>query len=156
MTFKSSLILIAVIALTGWSTTTVVLSGTAQDCFSGNTVPVGGVNVSVFQVSKARKLVTQLKTMDQEKFLEGDYQAFNRFDTQYSQMVSLVNSTNALARGTSASNGTFSFTVTSVDSVLVVGYESVEDEPFYYSYKTMGGRSNLSFALDMSRGGCSR
>lgn len=156
MILKSTLILGAVLILSGSSAVTVVLSGTAQDCFAGSTVPVGGVTVSAFQVSKARKLVTQLKAMDQATFPAGDYTVMSKFETQYSQMIALVNSTNALARGTSAANGAFSLSVTAVDSVLVVGYEAMEDEPYYYSYKTIAGRSNISFALDMSRGTCSR
>jgi hypothetical protein len=153
---KSLTLLAAILVLPASTTATVVLSGTVQDCFNGNTVPVGHVNVSAFQVSKARKLMTQLKTMDQETFAQGDYQAMSRFDTAYTKMVSLVNSTNALARGASAVNGTVSFTVTAVDSVLVVGYADTEEDPFYYSYKTMRGLSNVAFALDMSRGSCSR
>lgn len=156
MKLKAFLMLAAILVLSAWSTATVVLSGTIQDCFNGNTVPVGHVNVSAFQVSKARKLMTQLKTMDQQTFPEGDYQAMARFDTLYTKMVSLVNSTNALARGSSALNGTFSFTVTAVDSVVVVAYADTEEDPFYWSYKTMRGLSNVAFALDMSRGSCSR
>jgi len=151
---KASVILAAVLVLCAWTTATVVLSGTVQDCFNGNTVPVGHVNVAAFQVSKARKLMTQLDTMNKFVFAPGDYQAFTRFDTLYTKMVSLVNSTNALARGTSAVNGTFNFTVTAVDSVVVVGYGHTEDEPFYWAYKTMRGLSSISFGLDMSRGSC--
>ena len=156
MSLNAFLMLSAILVLSAWSTATVVLSGTIQDCFNGNTVPVGHVNVSAFQVSKARKLMTQLKTMDQQTFPEGDYQAMARFDTLYTKMVSLVNSTNALARGSSALNGTFNFTVTAVDSVVVVPYADTEEDPFYWSYKTMRGLSSVAFALDMSRGSCSR
>ena len=69
---KASAILAAVVVLCAWTTATVVLSGTVQDCFNGNTVPVGQVNVAAFQVSKARKLMTQLDTMNKFVFAPGD------------------------------------------------------------------------------------
>jgi hypothetical protein len=71
-----------------------------------------------------------------------------------SQMRTLINGTAALARKTSAEDGTFSIFISSVDSLLVVGYQSKEDEPYVYAYKIMPGLSDTSFILDMSGGDC--
>jgi hypothetical protein len=69
----------------------------------------------------------------------------------------MVAGTKALARATSAVNGTFALTFSPVDSVLVVRYQPQEDQDFYYSSKVMTGQTgqaSRSFVLDMSRGGC--
>ena len=154
MAFRSVLLIVGLLAFSAPAATTVVLSGTTQDCWERTPDPVSGVTLSVFQKSKAAKLITQLKAMDNATFANGDYLAMSRFDKQYVAMVALGKKTAALARGTSGSDGAFAFTVTAVDSVLVVGYAAVEDEPYYYSYKVVSGLSNLSFVLDMTRGHC--
>lgn len=51
-------------------------------------------------------------------------------------------------------DGTFSITISPIDSVLVVGYANVEDEPYVWDYKIMPGVVSRSFILDMSRGQC--
>lgn len=135
--------------------TKVILSGIAQDCFEGASVPVRDVNVTVFDYSHADKLVTQLRAMDKATFADGDTAAMTRFEAQYSELMTLVNRTHQMAQGTSGADGKFSYTVKAVDSVLVVGYEDLEDAPYYYSYASVPARSNASFVLDMSRGTCS-
>lgn len=134
--------------------TNVAVSGSARDCFEGREVPVRGVSVSAFDLAGAQELMGHLKTMDRATFAEGDFGAMDRFGAQYSRMLSLVDSTKALARTTSDANGAFDFTVTAIDSVLVVGHQEVEDEPYYHSYKAIPGRSTTPFILDMSRGAC--
>lgn len=137
--------------------TQVTLAGRAQDCFEGAPVPVRDVNVNIFDYSHAAKLVKQLKGMDKETFADGDTAAFTRFDAQYSELMTLVNRTHQMAPlGISGSDGAFSFTVKAVDSVLVIGYEDMEDATYYYSYAVVPARSNASFVLDMSRGTCSK
>ena len=91
--------------------------------------------------------------MDTLSIPDTDPNAIDRFLTQYSQMLVLDTTTTALARTTSGSNGAFSVTIPPTDSVLVVGYEDVEDHPYFYSYTVVPGQSSLSFVLDMSLGG---
>ena len=55
---------------------------------------------------------------------------------------------------TSAPDGTFSIFISAVDTVLVVGYANMEDEPYVYDYKIMPAVTDMSFILDMSRGQC--
>lgn len=135
----------------------VVLSGTAQSCSGGKppvTVGVKGISLSAFNTTKVPSLVTLLRSMDTATF--PDSVAMAQFTTKYDQMVSLTNSSTALVRTTSASTGAFSVSISPIDSVLIVGFADNEGQPFYYNYKILGGRSNASFVLDMSRGDCSR
>lgn len=134
--------------------TNVVVSGTAQDCFAGSIDPVSGVSLAAFQVSAAGPIVAQLDTMRRFVFVDWDSTAVTRFDSLMSRLQSLVISTHALSRTASGSDGSFSFSFAPVDSVLVVGLEDMEDEPWYYSSKSMSGMANSSFILDMSRGHC--
>jgi hypothetical protein len=132
----------------------VILRGTAQDCFEGKPEGIEGVAVTAYQLGRARTLLAQLKRMERAKFADGDTSSMSRFEIQYTRMISLVSNTPAAARALSDSVGKFSLRVAAKDSVLVVGYEEVEDAPFYYGYAVLGGSANRSFVLDMSRGGC--
>ncbi len=134
--------------------TNVVLRGTAQGCFIDQHTLVSGVNVAAFQLSSARPLDSLLSTMDTASFADDDAAAMGRFFAQYSQMVALDTTTVALARATSDAQGSFTLSVPPVDSVLIVGYEEMEDRPTFYSYARIIGQSNQSFVLDMSREGC--
>jgi hypothetical protein len=87
-------------------------------------------------------------------FVDFDSTAVPKFDSLMTRLQSLVISTHALARTGSASNGSFTLSFAPVDSVVVVGFEDMEDEPWYYSSKSMSGMANSSFILDMSRGHC--
>ncbi len=132
----------------------VILSGVTQGCFTQNEPQiVSRVNVSSFRVGNARPLLNQLRMMDTLSIPDTDPRGIDRFLTQYSHMLVLDTTTTPLARATSASNGAFSLTIPPTDSVLVVGYEDVEDQPFFYSYIVVLGQSNLTFILDMSLGG---
>lgn len=157
MVLKSSFILSAAVALLGASASPVVLSGTAQSCSGGKPptiVGVKGINVSAFNKTRVTSLVTLLRNMDTATF--PDSTAMQQFITNYNQMVSLTNSSTAIARTTSGSTGAFSINTSPVDSVLIVGYANDEGQPAYYSYKMVGGRASSSFVLDMSRGDCFR
>jgi hypothetical protein len=136
--------------------TNATFSGTAQTCFMGRPVPVGKVSISAFKVSNARPLVAHLDSMDRFAGfgIGDDTTASAQFDAMQAQLYTLINGTAALARKSSADDGTFSIFISSVDSLLVVGYERKEDEPYVYSYKIMPGLSDTSFILDMSRGEC--
>jgi hypothetical protein len=134
----------------------VTFSGTAQDCSRvGATLLAGHVNISAFQVSKARPIKAHLDSMAQVNLTGPDeHAAFVHLDSMYVKLQSMVAGTKALARATSAVNGTFALTFSPVDSVIVVGYQPQEDQDFYYSSTVMTGRASRSFVLDMSRGGC--
>ncbi len=157
MVLKSYFILAAAFGLVGASAGKVVLTGTAQSCAGGKppvTVGVKGITVSAFNTTRVATLVTLLSSMDTATF--PDSVAMARFSTKYDQMVSLTNSSTALVRTTSGSTGAFTVSISPIDSVLIVGFADDEGQPFYYNHKTVGGRSNASFVLDMSRGDCSR
>jgi hypothetical protein len=136
--------------------TNATFNGTAQTCFMGRPVPVGNVSVSAFKVSNARPLVAHLDSM--AKFggfgIGDDTTASSQFDAMETQLHTMINGTAALARRTSASDGKFSIFISAVDSLLVVGYANMEDEPYVYAYKIMPGLSDTSFILDMSGGDC--
>jgi hypothetical protein len=140
-----------------WTTAhTVLLSGRARDCFEGKPQSVSAVIVTAFDLKYARRLSGQLRRMDKSTFADGDSLAMSRFDVQYSTLVGLLLRTRNLGRAKSAADGRFSFRVPPSDSVLVVGYEEMEDEPYYYAYAIVPGRANRSFILDMSRGRCAK
>jgi hypothetical protein len=133
----------------------VTLTGKAQDCHPGKPirlVGIPGVSVSAFQVSKVPVLMSNLKTMDTTT-ITGEASMI-RLDSLSRQTYRLENSSTALLRGTSDSTGTFKLSVPVTDSVVVYGTADDTDEPTYQAYKTMSGRANVSFVLDMSHGGC--
>ena len=135
----------------------VTLSGTAKTCFNTEIVPERGVSVGFFQVSKSRRLVAHLDSMARFPGFGptgGDAAATAKFDALETGMQKLWRRTPALGRKTSAADGTFSLTVSPVDSVLVLGWANVEDEPYVYDFKTVPATASTSFILDMSRGGC--
>lgn len=132
----------------------VVLTGSAKDCAGRNYVQVPGVTLAAFDPAQNKPLVDLLKSMDTADFVEADLAAMARFTAKYSELVRLVSTANALARATTNSAGEFSLSVSTRDSVLVVGYQLTEDEPNYYSHRLIAGRTNGSFVLDMSRGEC--
>lgn len=135
----------------------VTLSGTAKTCFNTQTVPVSGVSVGFFQVSKARRLVAHLDSMARFPGFGptgGDAAATAKFDALETEMQNLWRRTPALGRKTSAADGTLSLIVSPVDSVLVLGWANMEDEPYVYAFKFVPAMVSTSFILDMSRGGC--
>ena len=154
---KSSFIVVGAVALIGAAAAPVVITGTTQSCVGGRpviTVGEGGVRVSLFNKTKVATLVTLLRTMDTTPASSGA--AMTNFVTKYRQMISLTNTSAAIARVTSDSSGKFTVNTSPVDSVLIVAYADNEDEPIYYSYKMIGGRASSSTLLDMSRGACVR
>jgi hypothetical protein len=134
----------------------VTLSGTAKTCFNTTVVPVGSVSVSFFKLSNVRPLAAHLDSMNTfSGWGHGDDATANRqFDALESVMQNMIVNTPAILRRTSAPDGTFSIFISAVDSVLVVGYENMEDEPYVYDYKIMPAVTDMSFILDMSRGQC--
>jgi hypothetical protein len=96
--------------------------------------------------------MSNLKTMDTLTIT--DEASMIRLDTLTRQTYRLVNSSTALARVVSDSTGAFKLIIPVTDSVLVYGEGDDQDTPFDQAFKTMSGRANSSFVLDMSHGGC--
>jgi hypothetical protein len=134
----------------------VTFSATAKTCFNTTPHPVGGVAVSFFKVSSARSLVAHLDSMNTfVGFGRGDdATASGRFDTMQAALRRLIWITPWLGSRTTAPNGTVAMTISPIDSLLVVGYADMEDQPYVWDYKIMRGDASASFILDMSRGQC--
>jgi hypothetical protein len=135
----------------------VTLSGTAKTCLNTSPAPVSAVNVGFYRVSNARPLIAHLDSMDKFPGFGpdgADPTAHAQFDAMESVMQRMAYTTTAIFSRTSAPDGTFSITISPIDSVLVLGYENMEDEPYVYDYKIMPGTVSTSFVLDMSRGQC--
>ena len=133
----------------------VSITGAAKDCFMGDPVSVGGVSLAAFDVTKARPIIAQLHAMDRfTGFADGDSMAVPRFDAMEMQLRKLVTGIPALTRSVSAADGSFTLAVTPVDSLLIVGYADLEDEPYFYAYKILRAQAPAHTVLDMSRGNC--
>jgi hypothetical protein len=141
----------------GAATSDVLLSGKAMTCFNTSQVPVGGVSVGFYRLSSARPLAAHLDSMARFPGFGADgadSTAGAQFDAMEAAMQSMATSTAAIYRRTSASDGTFSITISPVDTVLVLGYENMEDENYVWDYKIMPALISTTFVLDMSRGQC--
>lgn len=144
-------------ALRGASGGDVTFSGAAKTCFNSAIVPVANVSVGFYRLSNARPLMAHLDSMANFPGFGpdgADSVAANQFDALESTMQQMAITTPAILRRTSAPDGTFSITISPVDSILVLGYVNVEDEPYVYDFKIMPGTVSRSFVLDMSRGQC--
>lgn len=130
------------------------LVGSTTDCFVTRPVPVGGVNFFALDARSNKEMIDSLRASDHLDFARDAEKAMTQMEFQHDRVMQLVGSSKALARTISAKDGSFRLSIPPTDSVLVFGYEEMEDEAFYFAYKVMGGRANSSFALDMSRGGC--
>ena len=158
MLIKSiALIVAALVTVTAFAASPpkVTLTGKAQSCHPGTPIRLVGiksVNVSAFQVSKVPAIMSNLKTMDTLTITSEA--SMIRLDTLTRQTYRLVNSSTALARAVSDSTGSFKLIIPVTDSVVVYGEGDDQDTPFDQAFKTMSGRANSSFVLDMSHGGC--
>jgi hypothetical protein len=135
----------------------VTLSGKAMTCFNTSQAPVGGVAVGFYRLSSARPLAAHLDSMARFPGFGpdgADSTAGAQFDAMQATMQSMAASTAAIYRRTSAADGTFSITISPVDTVLVLGYANMEDEPYVWNYKIMPAVASATFILDMSRGQC--
>jgi hypothetical protein len=148
--------LIAATALTGLAATPkVTLRGNAQSCHPGmpiRLVGIRGVNISAFQVSKVPSLLSYLKAMDTTT-ITGEA-SMMRMDTLARKVDSLATTSIALVRVVSDSLGNFKLSIPPTDSVLVYGVWDDEDDTFPQAYKTISGRVDSAFILDLAHGGC--
>ena len=131
-----------------------VLKGTVRDCNGQAEVRVPDVKIAAFNRARNFSLVQLLQSSDNEVLVVTDTVAMKRFKARQGQLIGLVNNSTALARTTSDAMGEFTLRLPSVDSVFVVAYRDLADEPNYYSYHTVGARARGSFFIDMSRGAC--
>jgi hypothetical protein len=149
-------LLVSVLALTGPATTpNVTLHGNAQSCHPGmpiRLVGVEGVKISAFQVSKVPSLLAYLKAMDTTT-MTGEA-SMMRLDTLSTKADSVATTSTALVRVVSDSLGNFNLIIPATDSVLVYGTWEDDGDTFPQAYKTISGRVNSSFILDLADGGC--
>ena len=113
-----------------------------------------GIRIPVFDARINQKLLATLRRMEHP---DGSNNAammvyFARADS----VDSLVKHGRALARTTSNSAGRFHLSFNPMDSVVVYAYDEREDEPFYYTYRVIGGRVSQSIMLEMSGTPCHR
>lgn len=133
------------------------IGGTVQDCFGGVMIPIGRVQILVFDVAKSRPMLRQLakmKTLLSEADSAHYTERLTRFFLEYDSLIPLVERTRPLTRTLSDSTGAFRVVFSPVDSVLLFAYAELEDEPTYYEYKIMHARPDTSLVIDMSKGGC--
>jgi hypothetical protein len=161
---KGSIVVVAVLATVAVvrsttparaSLTPIVLSGVTRGCFLGKQTTIDSLNLAAFGVADARPLLAQLQKMDTLSISDSDPAAMDRFLSEYEQMKVMDTTTTSLARTISDWNGAFTMNVAPTDSVLLVGYEDMEDRPIFYSYQMVSGLSNLSFTFSIPAGGCS-
>jgi hypothetical protein len=134
----------------------VVLNGTATDCEQGQVIKIPFMEVRAFDPSANRELVTLLRTMDTVTRSGDGTDRMSRIEPMYVRVLDLWARSSPIARDSTTEVGTFSLTVPSADSVLVIGHAPIEDVPVYYAYAMLKARSNTDFELDMSRGYCRR
>lgn len=133
---------------------TVVISAQAKDCLiPGQERGVPALDVRAIDPASNRSLVGVLRSLDTLSMI-GPAPAPANWNSAYEQLKSLWGSATALTHDSTSSTGTFSLTVPSMDSVLILTFAEVEDANAYYQYQVVGGRSNVSLLFDMSGGGC--
>ena len=131
-----------------------VLKGTVRDCNGQAEVRVPDIRIAAFSSARNLPMIELVKSMDGEVLVVSDTAAMRRFKSTQAQLINLVNNASALARTTSDATGEFTLRLPSVDSVFVMAYRDLNDEPNYYSYRMVGARNRGTFFVDMSRGAC--
>ena len=131
-----------------------VLKGTVRDCNGQAEVRVPDVRIAAFNRARNLSMVQLIQSMDGEVLVVSDTTAMRKFKAKQTQLINLVKNTSALARTTSDATGEFTLRLPSVDSVFVMAYRDLEDEPNYYSHRMVGAKNRGTFFVDMSRGAC--
>ena len=132
----------------------VVLRGAATDCAQAERVRPRGVAVLAFDARENRRILALLSELDAATFAEDAQEAMARFDSQYVRLMSAITSSPPLARAMTDTAGAFALELPRTDSVLVFAHAELEGEPFYFSHAVVGGLTDKTFELDMSKGGC--
>lgn len=112
------------------------------------------MEVVALDPSAHQELVILLRSMDTVTWVGDGVESMARVERMYGRMVDLLESSTPLARDTTTASGTFTLSVPSADSVLVIADAEMEDTPIYYAYAMLNARSNTDFELDMSIGRC--
>jgi hypothetical protein len=143
------------VASSAQAQTRITLQGSAQDC-EGAPVMMPGVRLFALDARKNQRMVATLRSMDHLDWAGDNEGSMERLLAKYDTVMNLLKRSRPMARSVSNSRGRFAFRIASVDSVLVFGYEEMEDAPVYYAYRIISGRKHRSFILDMSKGACER
>ena len=150
-----SIFIIGIFAITaGASAPLAVLKGTVRDCNGQAEVRIPDIRIAAFNRARNLPMIQLLQSMDGEVLVVSDTAAMRKFKARQSQLIDLVNNTSALARTTSGATGEFTLRLPSADSVFVMAYRDLADEPNYYAYRMVGARNRGTFFVDMSRGAC--
>jgi hypothetical protein len=119
---------------------TVVISGQAKDCFvPGQERGVPALDVRAIDPASNGSLVGVLRSLDTLNMI-GPPPAPANWNSAYAQLKSLWASATALTHDSTSSTGSFSLAVPSMDSVLVLTFDEVEDANSYYQYQVVGAR----------------
>jgi hypothetical protein len=110
------------------------------------------MEVRAFDPAKNQELLKVLRTMDTVSWVGDGVESMHRWSPLDIRMHDLLETAKPIARDTTGNAGTFSLTVPSLDSVLVIA-EYGDEEP-NFTFKMVGARSKLVFDLDMSDGHC--
>jgi hypothetical protein len=132
----------------------VLLTGTAKDCFKGTVYPVPDLAVWAFDSDTNQELTHLLVTMDTATAPDDGEAVMARWEAEYKHLKFLLATSTALAHDTTSSTGAFNLAFPATDSVLVVGHKEREDVAYYYAHTHIGASANGSFVLDMSSGQC--
>jgi hypothetical protein len=134
----------------------VVISGKVKDCSAkGEEIAVQAFPVKAFDPASNGRLLGLLRSSDTLTYFSGPPASRARANEEYDQLARLFTTATALALDSTSSTGSYSLTVPSMDSVLILGFEEREDVPEYYQYYMVSGRSNVSVLFDMAGGACS-
>jgi hypothetical protein len=131
-----------------------VLKGTVRDCNGQAEVRVPDIRIAAFNRARNLPMIQLIQSMDGEVLVVSDTAAMRKFKSKQTQLINLVNNSTALARTASDATGEFTLRLPSVDSVFVMAYRDLADEPNYYAYRMVGARNRGTFFIDMSRGAC--
>jgi hypothetical protein len=134
----------------------VVISGQAKDCFvPGQEFGVQALDMRAFDPASNNSLVGVLRSLDTLDFM-GPPVTRARWHSAAAQLDSLWTSATAMTHDSTSSTGSFSLTLPSRDSVLVLTFAHRNDAPLYYQYQMVGARLNVSLLFDMSGAGAAR
>jgi hypothetical protein len=142
------------IAASAARSTSVVVTGTARDCFQQSKLYVQDLEVAAFNPATNRPLDSLVKLMASINYGEANDATQARFDSSYFKILAIVKDSLALARDTTDVAGRFTLSFAAVDSVIVIGQREREDEPYFIQNKRISGLTNSTILLDMSGGQC--
>jgi hypothetical protein len=145
--------LVALGLMSGTLTPRVTVKGTVRDCEEGTQKLLWhGAKVSAFDVRMNTKLVGLLRRMDTA---DTSATSMSLFFSRYDSVMAVVKRNRGLSRSTTDSRGRFTLAFPATDSVLVYAYDELEDEPTFFTYRVVSGRTSKTIALNI-HGDCRR